>query len=80
MKPHGKLLNAPIVLSHCAIVLIVWSAIVWNLWGCDYRIWPGVVDLAAIEGWFSGWLALTPFGIISVSILLIRRQPQRSSK
>lgn len=80
MNSHAKLLKTSTVLSLCAIVLIIWSTIVWNLRGYDYRIWPGVVNLAAIGGWFLGWLVFTPSAVTAAVILLIHRRRQRNSK
>lgn len=56
-----------------SLALIIWSGVAWNLYGYDFPLWPNVLNVAAIAGWFIGWLLLV-LSFLAGSVILYRRR------
>ncbi|MBA4019732.1 MAG: hypothetical protein C0483_21415 [Pirellula sp.] len=74
MKAVQILQNVSFALATASLGLVIWSQVVWDGWGYDYPLWKGVVNVAAIGGWYLGWILLISSAGASLAAMLLRRR------
>ncbi len=75
MKTSSNILAGATAFAILSLTLLIWSYIVWNLYGYDASIdGRGGIGLAAIGGVLFGWVGLAPSVLVILVVLFIRRR------
>jgi hypothetical protein len=75
MKTSSNILAGAIAFAILSLTLLIWSYIVWNLYGYDASIdGRGGIGPAAIGGVLFGWVGLAPSVLVILVVLFIRRR------